>query len=118
MDVLIKLIVIIISQSIDISNHYIVPYKCIFVNYALIKLKKQHQNNLADRNLTSRKQIQNTNKTATQYCKLKWNSKTKELEMHILKLGYIKSKTKINFKREKGNEKCNELIRLREEIKQ
>lgn len=38
--------------------------------------------------------------------------------MHILKLGYIKSKTKINFKREKGNEKCNELIRLREEIKQ
>lgn len=117
MDVLIKLIVVIISQSIDISNHHIVHYKCIFVNYALIKLKKQHQNNLADRNLTSKKQIQNPNKTATQYCKLKWNSKTKELETHILKLGFIKSKTKINFKREKGNEKCNELIRLREEIK-
>ena len=43
----------------DISNHHIVHYKCIFVNYALIKLKKQHQNNLADRNLTSKKQIQN-----------------------------------------------------------
>lgn len=33
--------------------------------------------------------------------------------MHILKLGYIKSKLKINFKREKGNENAMSYYGLR-----
>ena len=63
MDVLIKLIVVIISQNIDISNHHIVHYKCIFVNYALIKLKKQHQNNLPQTEVTETSHLENKYKT-------------------------------------------------------